>query len=104
MKALAISTTVALGLIAITIGWFFIRSDPMGGEPVVVIAIDPNNRPIAGGSADIVPDVKVIAPRVPFPSSGSVQQTVPSQAFSGSQELPVAGVVLSVLSFPDAVL
>ncbi len=92
MKALAISTTVALGLIAITIGWFFIRSDPMGGEPVVVIAIDPNNRPIAGGSADIVPDVKVIAPRVPFPSSGSVQQTVPSQAFSGSQELPVAGV------------
>jgi polysaccharide deacetylase 2 family uncharacterized protein YibQ len=92
MKALAISTTVALGLIAITIGWFFIRSDPMGGEPVVVIAIDPNNRPIAGGSADIVPDVKVIAPRVPFPSSGPVQQTVPSQAFSGSQELPVAGV------------
>ena len=92
MKALAISTTVALGLIAITIGWFFIRSDPMGGEPVVVIAIDTNNRPIAGGSADIVPDVKVIAPRVPFPSSGSVQQTVPSQAFSGSQELPVAGV------------
>ncbi len=92
MKALAISTTVVLGLIATTIGWFFIRSDPMGGEPVVVIAIDPTNRPMNGGSDAIVPDVKVIPPRVPLPSAGPVQQTVPSQAFSGSREVPVAGV------------
>ena len=63
MKALAISTTVVLGLIITTIGWFFIRSDPMGGEPVVVIAIDPTNRPMNGGSDAIVPDVKVIPPR-----------------------------------------
>ena len=94
MKALAITSTVVLGLIAIAIGWFAIRADPMGGEPVVVIAIDLNNRPASGPSAGGVPDVKEIAPLVPLPSSGPVQQTVPSQAFSGPQ-MPVSGAALA---------
>ncbi len=91
MKALAITSAVALGLIATILGWFVMRADPMGGEPVVVIAIDPNSRPMAGQTAANVPDVKEITPLVPLPSEGPVQQTVPSQAFSGTQ-MPVAGV------------
>jgi hypothetical protein len=91
MKALAITSTVVLGLIATAIGWFALRSDPMGGEPVIVIAIDLLNRPSNAQSAANVPDVKEITPRVPMPSSGEVQQTVPPQAFSGT-EMPVAGV------------
>ncbi len=91
MKALAITSTVVLGLIATTIGWFVMRADPMGGEPVVVIAIDPNNRPMSGQTMANVPDVKELSPLVPLPSEGSTQQTVPSQAFS-SPQLPIAGV------------
>jgi polysaccharide deacetylase 2 family uncharacterized protein YibQ len=85
MKALAITSAVVLGLIATATGWFALRSDPMGGEPVVVIAIDPTNRPISDQSANSVPDVKEITQLVPLPSEGQVQQAVPSQAFSEAQ-------------------
>jgi hypothetical protein len=102
MKALAITSTVALGLIATAIGWFVMRADPMGGEPVVVIAIDPTNRPTAGQMATNVPDVKEITPLVPLPSEGGVQQTVPSQAFSGPQ-IPIAGVSQPDAAQPSAV-
>jgi len=96
MKALAITTTVALGLIAAATGWFIIRSDPMGGEPVVVVEIDPESRPAAGSARAPVPDVKEIPQRVPPPQTAPVQKALPAQAFSGtigataSQPVPAA--------------
>jgi len=91
MKTLAITSAVALGVIAAVIGWFVLRSDPMGGEPFVVIAIDPGTRLTAGASGGNVPDIKQVAPIVPLPSAQSVQQTLPSQAFADAKDSPIAG-------------
>lgn len=90
MKTLAITSAAALGLIAAVIGWFVLRSDPMGGEPFVVIAIDSQNRQSFETSENVVPEVKRIMPVVPLQSEGSVQQTLPAQAFSESQQDPPA--------------
>lgn len=90
MKTLAITSAAALGLIAVVIGWFVLRSDPMGGEPFVVIAIDPGARQTADRSGDNVPDIKQVAPVVPLPSAdGSTQQTLPAQAFSEPKDQPI---------------
>ncbi len=83
MKALVITTMAIMGLIASTIVWFVMRADPMGGEPVVVVAIDPESRPaaeLAGGST--VPDVKEVTPVAPPPSVAPVERTVPANAFA----------------------
>jgi len=91
MKTLAITSIAALGVITALVGWFVLRSDPMGGEPFVVISIDPGTRQqVAGRSATPVPDVKQVAPIVPPPSEGPVQQTVPAQAFSDPKDTPAA--------------
>ena len=90
MKTLAITSVAALGVIAALIGWFVLRSDPMGGEPFVVIQIDPQARQVAGRSAEPVPDVKQVAPVVPLPGEGTVQQTLPAQAFSDAKDTPPA--------------
>ena len=86
MKALAITSTLALGLIAAAIGWFLLESDPLGGEPVVVLAINPDTRPAAGSAATEIPDVKEATPVVPPPSAGPSQQILPAQAFSDLRE------------------
>lgn len=91
MKTLAITSAAALGVIAAVIGWFVLRSDPMGGEPFVVIAIDPGSRQVAAQSSGDVPDIKQIAPVVPLPSPGDVQRTLPAQAFSEPKDQPIAG-------------
>ncbi|MCH8239393.1 MAG: divergent polysaccharide deacetylase family protein [Proteobacteria bacterium] len=90
MKALAITTTVALGLIAAATGWFIIRSDPMGGEPVVVVEIDQESRPADGPARALVPDVKQIAPLVAPPQTAPAQQTLPAQAFAGTMGAAVS--------------
>lgn len=90
MKTLAITSAAALGVIAALIGWFVLRSDPMGGEPFVVIEIDPQARQVAGRSASPVPDIKQVAPIVPPPDEGAVQQTLPAQAFSDAKDTPPA--------------
>lgn len=102
MKTLAITTAAALGVIAAVIGWFVLRSDPMGGEPFVVIAIDPGSRQIAEQPGGNVPDIKQVAPIVPLPSAGSPQQTLPSQAFSGEKETPVTGSAQPLANAVDA--
>jgi polysaccharide deacetylase 2 family uncharacterized protein YibQ len=90
MKALAITSTAILGIIAAVIVWFVLRADPMGGEPFVVIAIDPDARPIAGQSLAGVPDIKRVAPIEPVPEPSPVQQTVPPQEFAESTPAPAA--------------
>ncbi len=84
MKALAITTTVALGLIAAATGWFIIRSDPMGGEPVVVVEIDQESRPAGRLARAPVPDVKEMPQRVAPPQTAPAQQTLPAQAFAST--------------------
>lgn len=91
MKALAITTTAVLVSIAAAIGWFILRTDPMGGEPAIVVAIDPDGRPYSGQSAVAVPDVKEVPPIAQPPQASPVQQTVPPQAFSENADIPVAG-------------
>lgn len=91
MKALAITSTAILGMIAAMIGWFVMRADPMGGEPVVVIAIDADNRPVSAKTVANVPDVKELSPLVPLPGETSDQQNLPQKAFTGPQ-IPIAGV------------
>ena len=90
MKALAITTIAIVGIIASTIVWFVMRADPMGGEPLVVVQIDPAARPAAGlASGPPVPDVKEVAPVapvVPPPSAVPEQQNLPATAFSGPQQ------------------
>lgn len=90
MKALVITSTAILGIIAAVIVWFVLRADPMGGEPFVVIAIDPDARPIASQSPAGVPDIKRVAPIEPVPEPSPVQQTVPPQAFAESTPAPAA--------------
>ena len=85
MRALAITSMVAFGLIAATIGWFIMKFDPMGGEPVVVITLDVDKRQIAQSVEGGIPDVKAVTPMVPEPSTVTDQQTIPAQAFSQSQ-------------------
>jgi hypothetical protein len=85
MRALAITSMVAFGLIAATIGWFIMKFDPMGGEPVVVITLDVDKRQIAQSVEGGIPDVKTVTPMVPEPSTVTDQQTIPAQAFSQSQ-------------------
>ncbi len=70
MKALAITSTVALGLIAAAIVLFVFQSDPMGGEPVVVVMIDPDSRPAVGRVGALVPDIKEVPRLVPPPEAG----------------------------------
>ncbi|MFQ5625374.1 MAG: hypothetical protein ACE5FM_01815, partial [Methyloligellaceae bacterium] len=82
MKALAITITAALGLFLAVIGWFIIRSDPMGGEPIVVVEIDPDSRPTTGNSRASIPDLKEPPQLVPLPHTGPAQQSLPAQAFS----------------------
>lgn len=45
MKALAITTGAVAVLLALSVVWFTLRSDPMDGEPAVAISIDPGRRP-----------------------------------------------------------
>lgn len=45
MKALAITAATSIGALAAAIIWFAVVGDPMGGEPVAVIKIDPASRP-----------------------------------------------------------
>jgi len=89
MRALAITAAVVFGLIAATVGWFIMKFDPMGGEPVVVIVLDPDKRKIAESVRGGIPDVQAVAPIVPTPSTGAPQQTIPPQAFT---ETPIAGL------------
>ncbi|MDA7948496.1 MAG: divergent polysaccharide deacetylase family protein [Hyphomicrobiaceae bacterium] len=88
MKALAITTTAILGIIASAIVWFVMRADPMGGEPIAIVQIDPASRPAAEAVAGpVIPDVKAVAPPVvPPPSATTEQQTVPATAFGGTQQ------------------
>ena len=89
MKALAITTIAIVGTIASAIVWFVMRADPMGGEPLVVVQIDPASRPAATiATGPPVPDVKAVTPIVPPPSTAPAQQTVPATAFGGSQQPP----------------
>ena len=83
MKALAISATVAFGLIAAAIGVFVFQSDPMGGEPVVVVVIDPDSRPSLTRGGGSVPDIKEVARLVQPPQGGPAPE---------SAETPVAGL------------
>lgn len=94
MKALAITSTVALGLIVATIGLFIFQSDPMGGEPVVVVVIDPDSRPDAGRGGAFVPDIKEIPRLVPLPQTGPVQALA---------ETPIAGIAQPVEAAGDGV-
>ena len=87
MKALAITTTAILGLIASAIVWFVMRADPMGGEPVAVIEIDPNSRPVAElSSGPSVPDVKAVTPVVPPPPSQHPQKPDPANAVDNAAQ------------------
>ena len=99
MRALAITSTVAFGLIAATIGWFILKSDPMGGEPIVVIAIGHDSRPNIRPDQAGIPDVQAVRPIVPKPSVGPVQQSLPALAFS---ETPVAGMSQPQVPLPPA--
>lgn len=94
MKALAITSTVALGLIVATIGLFIFRSDPMGGEPVVVVVIDPDSRPDIGRGGAFVPDIKEMPRLVPLPQTGPVQALT---------ETPIAGIAQPVEAARDGV-
>ncbi|MEM8743916.1 MAG: divergent polysaccharide deacetylase family protein [Pseudomonadota bacterium] len=88
MKALAITTIAILGAIASAIVWFVMRADPMGGEPLVVIEIDPSSRPAADVAARApVPDVRSVTPVVPPPAAATdQQQTVPPTAFEATPQ------------------
>jgi len=83
MRALAITSIAAFGLIAAAIGWFILKFDPMGGEPVVVITLDADKRQSAvGADKGGIPDLQAVAPIVPEPSTVPAQQTIPAQAFA----------------------
>jgi len=45
MKALAITAAAIAGILVAAMGWLVVRSDPLGGEPVAVFALDPAMRP-----------------------------------------------------------
>lgn len=49
MKALAITSAVFTGLLAVLIGLSVVRPDPLGGEPFAQFAIDPSTRPESAG-------------------------------------------------------
>ncbi len=88
MRALAITSTVAFGLIAVAIGWFILKTDPMGGEPVVVISLGDSRMSIESGQGGI-PDVQAVAPIMPKRESVPIPKGVPAQAFSNA---PIAGM------------
>lgn len=48
MKALALTSAVLTAMLAIAVGWFSLRSDPLGGEPNALVAIDSLARPTTG--------------------------------------------------------
>lgn len=62
MKALAITSACLTALLVAALGVLLLRSDPLGGEPYAVVAIDPETRPDVGQRPTIAPEAKAEAP------------------------------------------
>lgn len=87
MKALAITTTVVLGILASAIVWFVMRADPMGGEPVAVIEIDPDSRPVVETAVPApTPEVRTEAPPVSPPSNEQPKNSAPANTPDDPQQ------------------
>jgi uncharacterized protein len=81
-----------LGLIlAVFVGWAMIASDPMGGEPSVVIAVTPGTGSAAKGETTAKPDMANATPQAPVaaqaPSPGVV--TIIDGSTGKRQEVPI---------------
>ncbi len=83
MKALAITAAASIGALAAAIIWFAVVGDPMGGEPVAVLKIDPTSRPASA--------LESVAPK-PVSRAGKTQASLsPSPATPAQSEVGQPG-------------
>ena len=76
MKPIGIAAAAVLGLLLIIIGFMAIGGDPLGGEPYVVVELNPDERPAAGTDS---------APSKEGEEAGPEFPEVPAQSPSGPQ-------------------
>lgn len=86
MKALAVTAGIVFSAVAAALAWFAIGSDPLGGEPFAVVAIDQDGRP--GPSHQIASSIGAGAGQTGAPAQGGQPAT---SSAAGDAAAPAAG-------------
>ena len=76
MNFIGIAAAAVLGLLLLIIGFMAIGGDPLGGEPYVVVELDPDERPVAGAespSSKKAEEARSDSPEIPAQSPSGPQ-------------------------------